>query len=148
MVTTSLNFFWGFIEFRCIFFEPGLVHARMSFEQIAMPNASLRRVSVSDADAQNRVLCEKLSFFAKVVNEKQVISGTIWQKQKGNERCFKMPFKICIAFFEINRLFSCCVSFFNVFLLTSISFILFRVIQSSSHPAFQVQGSVCIVRRF
>lgn len=130
------------------FFEPGLVHARMSFEQIAMPNASLRRVSVSDADAQNRVLCEKLSFFAKVVNEKQVISGTIWQKQKGNERCFKMPFKICIAFFEINRLFSCCVSFFNVFLLTSISFILFRVIQSSSRPAFQVQGSVCIVRRF
>ena len=75
------------------FFEPGLVHARMSFEQIAMPNASLRRVSVSDADAQNRVLCEKLSFFAKVVNEKQVISGTFLAKTKRQRKMFQNAFQ-------------------------------------------------------
>ena len=50
--------------------------SKMTFEQIAMPNASLRRVSVSDSsEAQNRLLCEKLSFFCKVVSEKQVLSG-------------------------------------------------------------------------
>lgn len=55
--------------------------SKMTFEQIAMPNASLRRVSVSDTnqEAQNRLLCEKLSFFAKVVSEKQVVSGGTWK---------------------------------------------------------------------
>jgi len=54
--------------------------SKMTFEQIAMPNASLRRVSVSDtSEAQNRLLCEKLSFFAKVVSEKQVVSGGTWK---------------------------------------------------------------------
>ena len=49
--------------------------SQMSFEKIAMPNASLRRVSVSPASAQNRLLCENLSFFAKVLSDKQVVSG-------------------------------------------------------------------------
>ena len=132
-------FFLGFIEFLCIF-EPGFV-PRMNFEQIAMPNASLRRVSVSDADAQNRVLCEKLSFFAKVINEKQVISGTIWQKQKGTQKMFQNAFQFCDTFFEIN----CLSFFFSVsFFFTSISF------KVKGHPCakFQAQGSVCIVRRF
>ena len=41
--------------------------SKMTFEQIAMPNASLRRVSVPDtSEAQNRLLCEKLSFLPRL----------------------------------------------------------------------------------
>ena len=49
--------------------------SRVSFEEIAMPNGSLRRVSVSPESAQNRLLCEQLSFRAKVLSEKQVVQG-------------------------------------------------------------------------
>ncbi|CAJ1427800.1 unnamed protein product, partial [Effrenium voratum] len=52
--------------------------SKMCFDPISLPNASLIRVSVSDSlsNCHNRLLCEKVVFFAKVISEKQVAAGT------------------------------------------------------------------------
>lgn len=103
-----------------------------------MPNASLRRVSVSDADAQNRVLCEKLSFFAKVVNEKQVISGTFLAKTKRQRKMFQNAFQNLYRVFRDQSFEVCSVV---VFLISAFFFHkhFFHFVQG--HPVIQSSGT-------